>query len=343
MKLFEASILSDIHWRIRRSNPVQQEMHSLPGFFFVNPLIYPLINSSNVESRIVAVTSNQAIVKTSGILLATSLETLHLDSLPLVFEVQKGIDLNPKDASSNSIFVVISYVEHLISSLRLTSRQVDISRSILSCKWLDCESLPDISFPSANPNQEVFLNGFIWDTASTWQNLVDADANLSSRKVPVYEELIIDAIHAYRSRDYRRALLYSAISMEAGSATKLDEIANSKGAKDPVFKLLSKRSRFAQRLHEIPLYLTGKSLLVENEPLYQIATKVYRTRNKIAHLGEVPEGEQSYVELNEDGARMAIACAIKVIQWLGEHADFPPLEIRFVKLQAPQWEIQNDG
>ncbi len=189
------------------------------------------------------------------------------------------------------------------------------------------------------------------DTAVTWNDLTDADLDFLTSKSFVYEKLLLDAIHAYKDRDYRRSLLYTAISIETLAATKLDEayelithegdpekilrlvsFSQKGGAlitKDPVYQLLRSRSKFLELLHEIPLYLFGKSLLVDNKTLYQKATRLYSTRNKIAHLGEPHVGNQTTFAMTKEDALEAIECAINIFQWFGVSTHFPIPKLSF--------------
>ncbi|MFN8472061.1 MAG: hypothetical protein U0822_07720 [Anaerolineae bacterium] len=337
MKLLFTSFPSKIYWRIHRDDPRWQGLQSLPNFFFVNPFLYSSIalSSSGAHSQVVAIAGDWAVVVTNGVMLGTTLTMLDPASIPFNIEIPNVINLASTDTSNSKFEVVFIYAHHLVESLRLASRQVDLSRVILSGTFLECEELPTLTFPRSKPNSNIFLQGFLWDTAATWKNLIEADANLTSKTIPIQVGLIIDAIHAYRYGDYRRAILYAAIAVETATATKLDDIAESKGTRDPVYAFLSERRRFAELLHELPLYLTGRSLLVENATLYQAALKLYRTRNKIAHVGEPPQGERSFFALNEESALQAMEIAIQVLQWLGEPTDFPLPKTRFIKMQAP--------
>jgi hypothetical protein len=135
------------------------------------------------------------------------------------------------------------------------------------------------------------------------------------------------------------------MAVEIVAATKLDEIytsiiqsedtkdrmrivpvpqgSNQTIIKDPIYEYLKSKTDFAQLLHERPLYLLNKSLLIDNEPLYQNARKLYRTRNKIVHRGEPsPEEETSHFSLNQADARTAIECAIEVFKWFDEHDEY---------------------
>jgi hypothetical protein len=66
-----------------------------------------------------------------------------------------------------------------------------------------------------------------------------------------------------------------------------------------------------------------RSILVENDALYQKAPKLYRTRNKIVHRGELPpEGENIFFKVNESDAKEALNCAKGVIKWFGITDDY---------------------
>jgi len=152
--------------------------------------------------------------------------------------------------------------------------------------------------------------------------------------------LLLDAISAYRDGDSKRAILYSAISVETVARTRLSEEYESLlragdvngmlriislpqrdgtcAAKDPIYEYLDSKSEFRLLVHELALYVLKRSLLIENEPLYQDAMKLYRTRNKIVHQGELPaENEASCFTISDAGALAAINCAIGVLKWFG--------------------------
>lgn len=357
MFIYFVTLAGDLHWKIHRNDPVIGELQSLAGYFFVNPLLYPKLDGGqrSIETKIIGILGEMYIIRTDGLVFGTNQDKIDIESLPIATNLTNIIFLNGQP--DIDIAILPNYAEHLTANLRYISRQVDISRNFVSISRSELTELPLLNFPSVNLSVESRLNKYIWDTAIVWKNLLDADAELSHKKMPIYDTLLLDAIHALKEKDYRRALLYSAMSIESLASTKLDEIylavienkdsqhklrvielrqGNASIKKDPVFETLFSKSKFAERLHEIPLYLIGKSLLVENENLYQKAVKLYRTRNKIAHIGESPSGEQSYFEMNEDDSLVAINTAIEITKWFGDKADFPlPIHVKFVKIYSP--------
>jgi hypothetical protein len=146
---------------------------------------------------------------------------------------------------------------------------------------------------------------------------------------------MLDALLAAIDQDFRKALLYGAIAVESLASTRLAEeyarvlagadqrfrvidIRTAKGIvrKDPIYESLGK-DKFSRMLHERPLYLLGRSLSVEDEPTFTKAQKLYTTRNKLGHVGEVPAGADTF-EVSEDGVRAGLQTAIKVLKWFGD-------------------------
>jgi hypothetical protein len=168
---------------------------------------------------------------------------------------------------------------------------------------------------------------------------------------PTYEGLLLDGIAAHRGGDYRHAVLYAAMSAEVAFGSVIDEayeriiaarndgrfrvIALSQAGgksvyKDPIYEKLRGRSDFNVLIHELSLYVLGRSLLTEDQGLYQSAKRLYLTRNKLAHLGDLPEGDANQLyALDAKGALAAIATTVSLLAWLGEPADFPLPEISF--------------
>ena len=106
-------------------------------------------------------------------------------------------------------------------------------------------------------------------------------------------------------------------------------------SKDPVYELLHKKSTFAERLHEVPLYLMGKSLLKDDAPLYQEATELYKARNKLAHSGTLETAQHLKYRIREADARAAIECVVGIFRWFNIQTQFPSLETQFVEGQGP--------
>ena len=160
-----------------------------------------------------------------------------------------------------------------------------------------------------------------------------------NKKIPVYDTIFLDAISAFKVDDFRKTILYSAISIESiltnfisqkyeslksedeFSAsyrfTKITVAGQNTVKKDPIYEKLFSFQNFSMLLHELPLYILNKSLLIENENLYRDAISVYKTRNKIAHLGDIPLGSEKVLPLNKEGAIKALKCACNIFKWLG--------------------------
>jgi len=336
MFIYFVTLAGDFHWKIHKDAPAIGELSSLLGYFFVNPLLYSKLNTSpSIEVRIAGIKDEASIITTNCFVFGTT-----------------------RSQEDADIMIFPDYVERLATNLRYVSKQVDISRNFVSMFRIEIDGMPSLDFPHKNLEVESLLNSYVWSTAIVWEDLFIADNELNNKTIPVYETLLVDAIHALKGKDYRRALLFAAMSIESLTSTKLDEIyasitrsndfqgnlriiefqkGNSLIRKDPVFEFLFSKSKFSERLHEVPLYLIGKSLFDEKEVLYQKAIKLYRTRNKIAHIGESPSGEQSYFEMNEKDSLVAINSAIEIMDWFGEKIDFPlPINITLVKMYHPK-------
>jgi hypothetical protein len=88
--------------------------------------------------------------------------------------------------------------------------------------------------------------------------------------------------------------------------------------KDPIWYVLRKREDANALLHEGALYILGRSLLADNESLYQLMERLRATRNKIVHRGEPPEPySNQYLSIDNHGSSDALNCANEVLKWLG--------------------------
>ena len=158
-------------------------------------------------------------------------------------------------------------------------------------------------------------------------SLASADAMAELDSFPISDSLIVDSIQALVEGDYRRALLFSTIAMESYVSARLEKLYNEKlesdivsphlrvscfilssgkvQKKDPVFSYLMEKSKseFAPLLNEIPMYLFGKSLLLDDQRLYQKAILLYKTRNQIVHRGEINENDKNLLLLNYSDAK----------------------------------------
>lgn len=89
-------------------------------------------------------------------------------------------------------------------------------------------------------------------------------------------------------------------------------------------------------LHEIPLYLSGKSLLVDNEPLYQKAIRLYKTRNRIVHRGFVPAEDTNLFNFSFSDAKIGLQTALDVCYWFGMSEVYTLPGGDHIELQRPE-------
>jgi len=101
--------------------------------------------------------------------------------------------------------------------------------------------------------------------------------------------------------------------------------------KDPIYERLQNRSDFTVLINELSLYVLGRSLLMEDQVLFASAKRLYSTRNRIVHSGELPENDSnSTYSLDEGGAMASLRTAVSLFAWLGLRNDFPLPGMEFV-------------
>jgi hypothetical protein len=160
---------------------------------------------------------------------------------------------------------------------------------------------------------------------------------------PIHEELLLDALEAQIEDDHRKAILYAAVAMESAASLSLQKeyqrvcrseatngsyrvtstqvTATTTTVADPIYDALAETKGFRHLLHECPLYLRKRSLLLDDPSLYQKAFALYSARNNLAH-GNAPSKTTEYSTPNSEGAVRALDVAIQVIRWLGFDGDY---------------------
>lgn len=344
MNLITLRLTGSVFWSISREDPAVTALRSMYGWSLINPLLYSMIDPSSTNHGNPHFTTDSMLVGEKTI----------LSDSRLIFVVPDNFDSDAANMKTISDDVV-----DLMSRLRFFSQQVKIARvsGIAVMTQSELTELPTLVFPRARADSFGSIQRYIVDSAVTMQHLEGADTLPSALSVPVYQTLLLDAILALIDQDYRRALLYAAMSVETVAATKLDEayeaalseandptlriVPLKQGKemvnKDPVYEFLKSKTAFHLLLHERSLYVLGKSLKIEDEPLFQEANKLYRTRNKIAHRGGPPVGESnsSYFSIEDSSVRTAIDCAIHVFSWFGETKKYLVPRTGFVQAKAP--------
>ena len=170
----------------------------------------------------------------------------------------------------------------------------------------------------------------------------------------IYETLFLDAISAHLASDFRTSVLYAAMSMEVAFGAVLDAhyakiiagprddryrviripIAGGQEAvKDPIFERLKRdRESFSCKVHELSLYVIGKSLMTDDQPLYTQARNLYETRNKLVHSGIVAESADLF-PLDQQGSFKALETVKKVLSWLNVDSGISLPVFEFVRVE----------
>ena len=306
MQVFEASLSGLVEWSIHKSDPPVIPLDSLPGCFLINPLLYPELASDHNRSPywMEAWYNDAVMLKTNAMFIATH-QSIKNDKGQFDF----------------------AYFPDFLSSLRLVSKQVELARIHYGgASWTAQEkTLPDIHFPDPAPNNSRYISNYRLQTAITMKHVKQADSNLVNGYFPIHGMTLLDALLAFLDRDDRRAIIYAAISVELIAEKKIYEAGNPK-TKGP-----SQESTVKRLLHRQSLEVLGRSLLQDNPPLYQMIEKLYRTRNKLVHEGQVPASDELFqiesIEARVLGkdALFAIRYANEVFKWFGEEDDFIPM------------------
>jgi hypothetical protein len=219
------------------------------------------------------------------------------------------------------------YFPDFLSSLRLVSKQVELARIHYGGHTLSAQekTLPDLHFPDPAPNNSFYISNYRLQIAITMKQVKQADSNVVNGYFPVHRMILLDAILAFLDRDDRRAIIYTAISVELISEKKIYEAGKPRGKGPP------RESTVERLLHRQSLEVLGQSLLQDNPPLYQMIEKLYRTRNKLVHGGRLPDSDEFFqidsIEARALGkdALFAIRYTNEVFKWFGEEDDFIPM------------------
>lgn len=225
--------------------------------------------------------------------------------------------------------------------LRIASKQASFPVEVysLSLRTIDFQKI-ELAYP-AHQGKGTLIGEFHIHTALNEAALNLANGWNSETAVPLFHELLLDALHACEVRRYRDAILYSAIAVEALAQHELTRIyeeallmtlppihlnildfSQAGGVvvkKDPIFSLLTESDNFGRLLHEIPLYLIRRSLLKEKPDLYKQAKNLYGTRNRLSHGQAIPVGENNRLQVDAGGANMAVGIAVDIFNWFGKN------------------------
>jgi hypothetical protein len=237
-----------------------------------------------------------------------------------------------------------TFVPKFLRALRYTSGQAWISRAIPIATEGEIESISDFKFTlRKNPSRAAFIAAEYLDLAMSWAKIHQLDKTLEQSSFETYMEVLLDGIAAHQESDYLKAILYSAIACESVAAQQIDraydnlrmaptkshthrfvkcKTPNGDVEKDPVFERLRsiEKGAFLSSLHELPLYLWARSIQDEKPQLYRTAHALYKTRNKVAHLGGLTEESDKTLPITREGSQQAIDCAVQIFDWFNVNA-----------------------
>lgn len=306
----------DIQWRVKTNSSKFYRFKSNKDIALINPMYY---YSKTWSSQ---VANSQRFVKLN--------DEYQISTRGLIFK---------KYVEEVEPMSFMDYLRNLIYHIRIISKQSTLNppNFVEAFSIMLIEDLEKI--PKVQEVEMMMMPGNIFTSMVTWEMVIEADKRINKNfKIPIYVEILTDALNGLMNHEYKKTILYSSIAIESMLAIKLDikyeEIINkrknskshrvskfttSSGQtyKDPIYQRLKEKTDFSFLLHERPLYLWNKSLLIENENLYKSAKKLYSTRNKIVHWGEPDSSISEYVQINYEGAQEAFSIARQIFQWAG--------------------------
>lgn len=318
-----------IRWRINADSPDICKLKSLDVYYLINPYQFSIEykDKNLLIGEHHSLINGDCLIQTSGIILKT------IDDVKIDYEIL-----------SNKLNDFFRY-------LRFESMQVDIqsNNSVFSILIHDKITKGVIDIPKIS---EMFIRSDYYFSTITWDNIRNADNNLANKKeIPIYEEILLDAHKSMLENEYNQVILFSVIAIESLLAHKYSdsyEFEKSRKIKrkdlrliknhdetynDPILKSLLNGTDFKKLLHEIPLYLYKKSILCDNQSLYNNLLKLYTTRNKIVHWGGPLEIDNSKMfDVNEESAKIAIKSANEVFNWIGINRYDKLLKKKFVTI-----------
>jgi hypothetical protein len=330
-----------ISWRLGTGSAPTFAVPMTDEWLLLSPLLYDLLPGRSRPTNIVHVASGEVFAVTSNIIFASAIHC--------VAQRYKAEDV-PE--------VLMSILEDLLLRLRHVSGQATIPKLDSVAMWSveEIDKLPEYALPGEMGNTHV--QEYLWTSAITSGHLSQALELGPNFIPPAHEIILLDAFAAHRGNNYRSAILYAAMAAEAvfGSVIEneyqqqiissdddrfrkiaLPVAGGTKTYKDPVYERLRRRHNFDVLIHELSLYVLRRSLLVEDETLYQSAKTLYATRNKIVHAGTLAEdGTGKILSLDAIGSLKALETSLALFSWLGERSDFALPSNSFVPITGEE-------
>jgi hypothetical protein len=313
MKVWLLRVPGLLRWNVADTDPVRFAVNVFEGAWLLHPLAtrtaFPQLNDRSDVMRIV-----------DG--------PIHVLTNTVVLAVPAGADPEALHEA----------VQSWLRLLRLLTRQAGLPTEVMGYSEAEVdEASLQIEWPTRWPTGTIF-GAYMLKTALTRGHLEQA-LPLTEELVPLADELLLDALLAYEQRRHREAILFSAIAIESIAKQKLTKViadaiasgqrpehlnivelplaGDKKAIKEPIFALLA-GDNFQRLLHEAPLYVLRKSLLVEKPELYQHARELYGTRNRLSHGQALTEEDAAkLVPVDRAGAKRALETAVAVFDWFG--------------------------
>lgn len=339
-----------MRWRVAPVDPALYDVDAYPGVRFVNPLLYLALEKLRPGRRV------NPLRRILGWFEGTHL----VESEEIAFVVDDPAKYRLAD--ENLVVRLLSRAtpfgeigNWFLHGLRYFSKQTQIPKSsddLNTWDWIEIDHLPLLT-PLVRIKGKFAIAATVIDTAISRTHVESACSVPADFRPPIFDSLFIDAVEAHADHDYRKGILYAAMAVATAAGSILDSyyetqlasgagelriitLAQAGGAavrKDPIWQRLRERDDFGLLLHEAPLYLLRRSLLVENEALFKEAKTLYATRNKIVHRGEPPESDEArYLPIDLEGSSNALLCARDILQWLGVPDTYPLPRPDFIEL-----------
>lgn len=237
----------------------------------------------------------------------------------------------------------------MLRQLRYVSRYARFPTDLKSAfvKELQRDDVAEIKRPS--DRKSAAIGGFNLEAALTAEAIREFADLPVAYVAPVHSDLLLDAIAALALSDFKKSIIFAAIAVETMRATVLDEeyerlrssaVSNAKyrfversstpdaaPIVDPVYEAMrkSRRSQLRPLLDELPLYILGRSLLIDHKDLYDRMIALHRKRSEIAHSGETEllrEGSPA----SQEWIAATIRDVAKVFEWFGISGRYPVLD-----------------
>jgi hypothetical protein len=325
---------SAIRWILDSADPPFFDLHESSEWVLMNPLFSVPVIQHDEKRAIMAVEVGEYLITSDQVFLATQ---------------NNQIIQSHKQRTAGSVKTETPEVYELAGRMLLRLRHASGQATMPKIETLQFVTFFETDSPvCVGPLPEVqggAVQDYILRTAITAQHICAPPGHSGDFVPPTHEVLFLDAVAAYRSYDFRKAILYAAIAIEVAFGSVIDSayahvlaaprderfrvIARTQAGgaqvlKDPIYERLRGRLDFDLLINEVTLYVLQRSLLVENEALYQRAKRLNLTRNKLVHAGVLREPTtDDLLALDKNGSMAALETALDLFSWLGERADFP--------------------